>query len=388
MKYRLLVLMVFLAGACGKSSKKESGPHPELGHSTDPDSLSEKDDFRLYERETDVLAQYREIGVALKFWSGQEPAKRDVEIKQLIDLLPEIQKRTDYVRSLEISPDNMHWYKNEAKILRLNLEPGVEAAVQYLRVFDKVRAYERQLSGTVLERVGETLELLEGDLQYYQKVNLVDLLHDRPYIKVIRPSGSMQYIESIGVLYIKTDATADQLKQRLEGIRKWYELSTELGIEIEDKTEDLSYNTFVTAVEYLSKKLIEIKPVLNLVKKIEIIRDFREASFDLTTGVFKLSRIDAANSDDLWLALDDYNRLSSTLGLPIEIPDYMRGGGGPLRKAFKLLLDNIDLINAKLDKIHSIVIGGGDNAKMNPGQVLWVAENQDADQFKAFLEAL
>lgn len=111
-------------------------------------------------------------------------------------------------------------------------------------------------------------------------------------------------------------------------------------------------------------------------------------TFDLSTGVFKFSCFDAANSSDLWLALADYKKISTALNIPIEIPDYMRDRAEPLREGFKLVADNLGVVQAKLEKIKGLRIGPGEETKLTTGQILWVGKDQASEQFKLFVESL
>jgi hypothetical protein len=392
---RSILNLVFIVGfvACGKNKKNDSSPLPQVPNNPENPNgpkqpAGEEESFNLAERESSVIQKYKSAGVKLTFWSGQKAKIRDGEIEQLIKLLPEIEKRSTSIKRLEISGYKMHWYHAESKFLQIDLEKNADGAIQYLTVFDKVRAYESRLNGTLLERAGETVEILEGDLAYYERVDLAALMQNRPYIKIIHPSGSMQFIQSRGILYIKADATADQLREKLDGIGRWYSLTQQLSIEIDDKTEDGLGNSFISAVDSLLEKVELIRPVIDFVKKIEITREFSEMTFDLETGVFKFSRFDAANSDDLWLALVDYKRITSALSVPVEIPDFMRDRAEPLRSGLKLVADNLDVIQTRLASVHKIRIGSGEETQLATDQTLRVGCDQTTEQFRAYVQTL
>ena len=110
MRTLFLIIASSLFLACGKHDKKNNTPHPGPSNPTAPSV--EPDPYNLVEREAGVVQKYKAIGVTFEFWSGQDANLRDIEINQLQQLLPEIEKRTSFVRKLEVSGYKMHWYEN------------------------------------------------------------------------------------------------------------------------------------------------------------------------------------------------------------------------------------------------------------------------------------
>ncbi len=392
----LALALAFGLSGCGQSrSPKRSAPPVSEGKPAPQGSQGTGADparLQLTEKRDQALAEYKALGISLDLSgiSSLIGEQQGEKLDQLLTLLPEFEKLTTYVARLEIVI-GVNRYSAQTKQLSFVVRREQDANEAYLRAFGNIRSYEQRLGGPEIDdwAAAQTAESIEKILTVCQSLKLAELVQGKSYIKTISFAGLTRFFPKNQTLYIRTDASADAVSSELEFARKWNLLSVALNCEVIDSTNDsLLRLDFEPAMDVLIQKLDLMRPVADLIRKIEITRFESPLTFDLATGAFQLSKIDAESSDDLWLALADYKSVMTKLNVPFEFTKGVMNKPSILRSGMRLVLENLDTLVSKRERFKGFKMTELPDSRIDQDAVIWIGSEQTSEGFRSFVDAL
>jgi len=377
----LSLLIVGILSQCsgkkaGRSSPPPSQPSPE------PTSVSKPS---VVDTQTaDIVEMYRKDGIELILGPGQT-----LSPDPFLPLLPQIKSRSRFIRRIQGSKFPFFQYHHDNKLLEIPLELGFESVTTYLQLFDRKRDYEVQLNGITIDTGLETSESLTKELDFFHRIQLKSLLQNRPYVKRIDDFQLNYYWYNSGILSLHRESDHDQVSKLLVAADRWFQLASELDLEIIDNTSGLSSGGFFFnfAIESFWKKIELIKPVIKSIKRIEIQSDSAPLIIDLQGGVIQISSFDVEDSDTLWQGLASYEKLISELPIPIEVSS-KKNPEETLKMGCQLLLSQIEVLKTKVNRIKSIRLETGERFYLDEKETLFIGTSGPEEELTSYLESL
>ena len=379
-----LFLSLLIVGILSQCSGKKAGRSSPPPSQPSPEPISKSSPTVLDSQTADIVEMYRKDGIELILGPGQT-----LSPDPFLPLLPQIKSRSRFIRRIQGSKFPFFQYHHDNKLLEIPLELGFESVTTYLQLFDRIRDYEVQLNGITIDTGLETSESLTKELDFFHRIQLKSLLQNRPYVKRIDDFQLNYYWYNSGILSLHRESDHDQVSKLLVAADRWFQLASELDLEIIDNTSGLSSGGFFFnfAIESFWKKIELIKPVIKSIKRIEIQSDSAPLIIDLQGGVIQISSFDVEDFDTLWQGLASYEKLISELPIPIEVSS-KKYPEDTLKMGCQLLLSQIEVLKTKVNRIKSIRLETGERFYLDEKETLFIGTSGPEEELTSYLESL
>jgi hypothetical protein len=379
-----LFLSLLIVGILSQCSGKKAGRSSPPPSQPSPEPISKSSPTVLDSQTADIVEIYRKEGIELTLEPGQK-----LSPNPFVHLLPQIKSRFRFIKWIQVYKPPFFTYHHDEKRLDISLEYGFEAIINYLHLFDKLRDLEIQLNGITIDTAMGTSETLTNELDFFERIQLKSLLQNRPYVKRIDGFQLDYFWHDSGILSLNRKTDHDTATKILTAADRWFQLISELGLDIIDNTNGLSSGGFFFnfAIESFWKKIELIKPVIKSIKRIEIQSDSAPLIIDLQGGVIQISSFDVEDSDTLWQGLASYEKLISELPIPIEVSS-KKNPEETLKMGCQLLLSQIEVLKTKVNRIKSIRLETGERFYLDEKETLFIGTSGPEEELTSYLESL